>query len=363
MRILQLGKFYPVRGGVEKVMYDLTEGLSAKGIGCDMLCSSLQGLPGHVKELPGGGRVICVKPVTKLAGTMIAPEMTAWLKEHAKEYDIIHIHHPDPMAALSLRRSGYRGRVILHWHSDILKQKFFLAFYRPLLNWLIRRADTIIGTSPVYVKESPWLRKVQDKCTYVPIGIDPVETTGSEVIQGRFPGKKIVLSIGRLIPYKGYEYLIEAAKYLPDDYRVIIGGTGPLQDKLEKQIETLQLEEKVSLEGYIKDGGLGSYYGAANVFVMSSTMKTEAFGIVQIEAMSCGLPVVSTRIPASGVAWVNKDGESGLTVEPRAAKALAEAVQAVCANPAPYQEGARKRFDALFTKEKMLEKITEIYGI
>ena len=363
MRILQLGKFYPVRGGVEKVMYDLTEGLSARGIGCDMLCSSLKGLPGRVKDLPGGGRVICVKPLAKVAGTMIAPEMISWLKEHCREYDIIHVHHPDPMAALALRRSGYRGRVILHWHSDILKQKFFLTFYKPLLNWLIRRADTIVGTSPVYVKESPWLQKVQDKCTYVPIGIEPVETTGSEVIKGRYHDKKIVLSIGRLIPYKGFEYLIEAAKYLPEDYRVIIGGTGPLQEQLEKQIAALNLEDKVSLEGYIKDGGLGAYYGAADVFVMSSTMKTEAFGIVQIEAMSCGLPVVSTCIPASGVAWVNQDGESGLTVEPRNAKALADAIEKICAAPAPYQEGARKRYEALFTKEKMLEKIRTIYGI
>lgn len=363
MRILQLGKFYPVRGGVEKVMYDLTEGLSARGIGCDMLCSSLKGLPGRVKELPGGGKVICVKPLAKIAGTMIAPEMISWLKAHHGEYDIIHVHHPDPMAALALRRSGYKGRVILHWHSDILKQRFFLMFYRPLLRWLIRRADKIVGTSPVYVKESPWLRNVQDKCTYVPIGIAPVETTGENIIRNRYPGKKIVLSIGRLIPYKGYEYLVETAKYLPDDYRVIIGGSGPLQEQLERQIKEYGLEEKVSLEGYVKEGGLGAYYGAADVFVLSSTMKTEAFGIVQIEAMSCGVPVVSTRIPASGVAWVNKDGESGITVEPRDAKALAEAVEKICDNPAPYKEGARKRYEAHFTKDKMLDKICEIYGI
>ena len=363
MRILQLGKFYPVRGGVEKVMYDLTEGLSVRGIGCDMLCSSLKGLPGRVKELPGGGKVICVKPLAKIAGTMIAPEMISWLKAHKGEYDIIHVHHPDPMAALALRRSGYKGRVILHWHSDILKQRFFLMFYRPLLRWLIRRADKIVGTSPVYVKESPWLRNVQDKCTYVPIGIAPVETTGDNIIRNRYPGKKIVLSIGRLIPYKGYEYLVETAKYLPDDYRVVIGGSGPLQEQLERQIKEYGLEEKVSLEGYVKEGGLGAYYGAADVFVLSSTMKTEAFGIVQIEAMSCGVPVVSTRIPASGVAWVNKDGESGITVEPRDAKALAEAVEKICDNPAPYKEGARKRYEAHFTKDKMLDKICEIYEI
>ena len=99
------------------------------------------------------------------------------------------------------------------------------------------------------------------------------------------------------------------------------------------------------------------------MFVLSSTTKAEAFGIVQIEAMSCGLPVVSTRIPASGVAWVNKDGESGITVPPRDAKAIAAAVQAICANPAPYQENARKRYQDLFTKDRMLDEIAGIYGI
>ena len=128
MKVLQLGKFYPIRGGVEKVMWDLTRGLSERGITCDMLCATLKSDPvdppdqarctvtpeGKVIRFNDSGRVICVPALAKKAATMLSPAMIRWMRRHAAEYDLIHIHHPDPMAALALRLSGYRGRVILH---------------------------------------------------------------------------------------------------------------------------------------------------------------------------------------------------------------------------------------------------------
>ena len=319
MKVLQLGKFYPIRGGVEKVEWSLTEGLSAQGILCDMLCASFDGAKEmQVIPLNEHGRIIVVPTLFKAAGTMIAPKMIRWLRKHAAEYDIIHVHHPDPMAALALRLSGYRGRVILHWHSDILSQRFFLFFYRPLQNWLIRRAERIVGTTPVYVQESPHLAHAQEKCTAVPIGIDPLQPDPERVaaIRQRYEDKKLILSIGRLIPYKGYPYLIEAMTLLPDDYHLVIGGTGPLREQLEQLIQEKSLQKRITLTGYIDDADLPAWFGACDCFVLTSTMKTEAFGIVQIEAMSCHKPVVATRIPHSGVAWVNEDGVSGRNVTP-----------------------------------------------
>ena len=181
MKVLQLGKFYPIRGGVEKVMWDLTNGLSERGITCDMLCAKLRKDVADAKDsdkydgkgifrLNEYGRVFCVPAWTKKAATMLSPAMVRWLRKHKGEYDIIHVHHPDPMAALALRLSGFRGKVVVHWHSDILSQRFFLALYKPLQRWLIHRTDKIVGTTPVYVASSPYLKDVQDKCTYVPIG-------------------------------------------------------------------------------------------------------------------------------------------------------------------------------------------------
>ena len=139
MRVLQLGKFYPIRGGVEKVMRDLTEGLANNGVECDMLCAWFE--KGREKTIiPVGekGRIIIFPTWFTASGTMIAPGMISYLRRHAKEYDIIHIHHPDPMAGLALRLSGYKGRVIFHWHSDILKRKALLAPYLPIQKWLIK---------------------------------------------------------------------------------------------------------------------------------------------------------------------------------------------------------------------------------
>ena len=373
MRILQLGKFYPIRGGVEKVMWILMKGLSAKGVDCDMLCARLSGDKADEADLPfeegnnfrfnPHGTVYCVKAFTKKAATMIAPAMVKWLKKNGSRYDIIHVHHPDPMAALALRRSGYKGKVVLHWHSDIVSQKTLLRLYKPLQDWLVKRADVIVGTTPAYIKASPYLESVQDKCTYVPIGIRPVipGEEGTGAILRRFPGKSIVLSVGRLVPYKGFSVLIQAMKYLPEKYHLLIGGKGPLRKELEELIEKEGVGGRVTLEGYLPDDRLPDYYGACHIFVLSSIMKTEAFGIVQIEAMSCGKPVVATIIPGSGVSWVNEDGVSGRNVTVGDPRAMAAAIENIDERYGVFCRGARERYGALFTEEAMINSIHKIY--
>lgn len=375
MKVLQLGKFYPIRGGVEKVMWDLTEGLSAAGVSCDMLCARLRrdGIDERDKALYQGGgifrfneygRVICVPAWTKKAATMIAPAMVGWVRKHAAEYDIIHVHHPDPMAALALRLSGYKGKVVLHWHSDIVSQRFFLALYKPLQTWLIRRADRILGTTPVYVASSPYLKEVQGKCGYVPIGIDPIpfDAAHVEAIRTCHSGKTLLFSLGRLVPYKGFSYLIDAMSLLPERFQLILGGKGPLKEALEAQIREKDLQHRVNLlTGYIPDETVYALFGAADIFVLPSVMKTEAFGIVQIEAMSCGTPVVATRIPESGVSWVNKEGVSGRNAAPEDARSLADAILAVEAQKENYAEGAARRFRECFSKEIIINKIISEY--
>lgn len=380
MKVLQLGKFYPIRGGVEKVMWDLTRGLSTHGVDCTMLCATLPDDPvdppdqGRCRETPEGreirfndcGRVICVPALAKKAATMLSPAMVRWLRRHAAEYDLIHVHNPDPMAALALRLSGYKGRVVLHWHSDILSQKFLLMLYRPLQRWLVRRADRILGTTPVYVRESPDLQGAQEKVGYVPIGIEPVifEENAVRELRNQYKGRKIIVSLGRLVPYKGYSTLIDAAALLDTDYQVLIGGMGPLRESLQAQIDALGIQDRVQLLGYVPDEMVPTLFGACDVFVLSSVMKTEAFGIVQIEAMSCERPVVATKIPGSGTAWVNEDGTSGLNVDPGDAEALADAIRRICDDEGRhrhYAEGARKRFVTLFTFDKMIDRVLEEY--
>lgn len=366
MKILQIGKFYPIRGGVEKVMYDLTLGLSGEGVYCDMLCASTEDYPAGIINLNDFGRLIVVPTRLKLAATMLAPGMIVELRKIAADYDVIHIHHPDPMAALALFLSGYKGKVILHWHSDILKQKKLMKLYAPLQSWLIRRADLIVGTTPVYVQESPFLRAVQHKCDYVPIGVGAfaLQEGKAEAIRGQFKGKKIVFSLGRLVEYKGYAYLIRAAARLESDVQILIGGTGPLMGELKALSVQLGVADKVTFLGFIPDEDVPAYYQACDCFCLSSIWKNEAFAIVQLEAMSLAKPVVSTAIPGSGVSWVNRHLESGIIVPVEDEKALGEAITRVLSNELLYRqlaEGSKGRYEQFFRREKMVEKTNELY--
>lgn len=366
MKILQLGKFYPIRGGVEKVMYDIMSGLSGRGVSCDMLCASLDKQSSGEIRLNEYSRLFCMPSIIKLAATMISPAMVFKLRRIRKDYDIVHIHHPDPMACMSLYFSGYKGKVVLHWHSDILKQKTLLKLYAPFQRWLIRRADVIVGTTPVYVEQSPFLDSVQAKVTSIPIGIVPLRYHGPEIIRLReqYAGKKIVFSLGRLVEYKGFSYLIEAASILDDSHVFLIGGTGPLRDSLQQQINDSGLSGRVILLGHVRDEDLPAYFWACDLFVLSSIQKTEAFAIVQIEAMSCGRPVIATSIKESGVSWVNADGISGLNVPPMDSKSLAAGIEKILSDPDLYSllgKGAMERYQSMFTRKQMTDKCMSVY--
>jgi rhamnosyl/mannosyltransferase len=262
--------------------------------------------------------------------------------------------------------SGFKGKVVLHWHSDIIKQKTLLKLYKPLQSWLINRADVIIGTTPVYLKASPWLKDVQHKTVCLPIGVLPLEVDekGAAALREKYAGKKIIFSLGRLVPYKGYKYLVDSARYLDDSYVILIGGGGPLKESLKEQIKASGLKDKVKILGFLRDEEVAAYFGACDLFCMSSVYATEAFGIVQIEAMSAGKPVVATKIPGSGVSWVNAHKESGINVEPKDSEALATAFKRIleCEDTYnAYSEQASQRYWTMFTKAKMIERCIEIY--
>ncbi|MBP5235707.1 MAG: glycosyltransferase, partial [Bacteroidales bacterium] len=166
------------------------------------------------------------------------------------------------------------------------------------------------------------------------------------------------------VPYKGFEYLVQAARNLPDDYIVLIGGKGPLDSKLRGMISAAGLEDKVKLLGFMAKEDVPGYFGACDVFVLSSVMKTEAFGIVQIEAMSCGKPVIATRIPESGVSWVNEHGYSGLNVGIMDPEALSDAITSVCSDNKIHEKfsnNAINHYLSVFTEKGMISNFLNLY--
>lgn len=366
-RVLQLSKFYPPYwGGIESVTFEITEGINSMGMPCDVLVANTR-LKTELDVFPKGYQVWRAANFGRLFSTSLAPALIFKLNEIKDRYDIIHVHFPDPLTAFALFVLNPKAKIIIHWHSDIIKQSFLLKFFLPLQNAVLKRAELIIGTSPLYISESLQLRNFLYKTIAIPLGsrvTDQDTDQKTAEIKHQFEGKTILFGLGRLVYYKGFEYLIEAASILPEKYVVLIGGTGPLHEKLRSLIDSKKLSNKVFLLGKVSEFDLAAYYKACRIFCFPSTHASEAFGVSQIEAMSFGKPVVATLISKSGVPWVNEAGVSGLNVPVANPRELAKAIQLIDENETVYKQfssGALNRYQTFFTPEKMVGTVMESY--
>lgn len=250
--------------------------------------------------------------------------------------------------------------MIVHWHSDIIKQKILKIPFIPIQNHLLHCCDKIFTTSPVYSDYSKDLRKYKNKVEVLPIGIDSSRMSVNNIylkkMKEKYNGKFVIFSLGRHVYYKGFSYLIESARYLPDNYIILIGGEGELTHVLQKKIDSLNLNDKVQLIGKIPPDTLSTYYFFADIFCLPSIERSEAYGVVQLEAMACGTPVVSTNIEGSGVPWVNKHNTSGLIVSIKSPESLAKSFKYLNANPLN-KENIVKFFHDNYTREIMVDRL------
>jgi rhamnosyl/mannosyltransferase len=368
MKVLQIGKFYyPIMGGVETVAFDIAEILNQKGIVCDILCTNINHKT--VYDTINGYKVFRAGIFGDVFSTQLSLKYIILLRKIINNYDILHVHLPNPLANIAIMLANiHNKKIVIHWHSDIIKQKNILKFYRPFQSWLLNKADVIIGTTQDYIENSQDLSAYQGKCVAIPIGIDPDRLCSDneliKQIRTKYANKKIILSLGRHVYYKGLQYLIEAAKFLDEEYVILIGGEGPLTSELAHSIIANNVQNKVVLLGKIDRYELGSYFAACDLFCLPSIMKSEAFGVVQIEAMSFGKPVIATKIDGSGTSWVNKHESSGINVDIMDPVQLADAIKKITGDKALYQQystSARQRFTEYFHREVMLNKIIDIY--
>lgn len=367
MKVLQLCKFYPpVPGGIESVVRTLVEGLSLHDVCCDVLCAHTTNET--VREtVPSGHHVTRVASLGKFLSTSMSPAIIRELAAVQSGYDVIHVHLPDPMTNLALCLTRPATRIVVHWHSDIVNQARALKFYAPLQQWLLKRASAIIATSRSYADASPWLHEVKDKVVTIPIGIeDPpaVPLARIEALRQRFGGRKMVFSLGRMTYYKGFGVLIDAARHLDDGTVVVIGGAGELLDQYQAQIRAAGLTDRVHLLGRLSDMEVAEFHAAADVYCLPSVARSEAFGVVLLEAMAAGKPVVASDIAGSGVPWVNVHGETGLNVGVGQPEALAGALRRIIADPVMSVRmgiSARARYDLLFRADRMIDATRDLY--
>jgi rhamnosyl/mannosyltransferase len=368
MRVLIVNKLYfPWIGGMEKTTQDIAEGLNKKeNYQVQILVCQSKGR--RKKETVNSVEVFRAGSFGILFGMPISFSFFPLFKELSEKIDILHIHHPFPLAIIAYLIFRPKAKLIVHYHSDILRPKIPCFFFKPFLKKFLKKADAIIVTNPRIMETSDILKDFKEKCHLIPSGIDLKKFELTDQIKEKVQkihkkyGKPLVLFVGRLVYYKGIEFLIEAFKDI--DAKLIIIGSGPLKEKLLRLAKRLGIERKLYFLSRVSDNDLVSFYHACDIFVLPSIAKTEAFGLVQLEAMACQKPVISTNLP-TGVPWINQDKVTGLVVPPKDAKALADALNLLLKNKdlrKIYGQNAKERAKD-FAKEKMIEKIIKLYQL
>lgn len=363
--VLHVGKWYPpAPGGMEKIVQLLCEGERAS-VDSRVLVANTAAATVH--EVWRGVPVSRVASFGTIGSVAVCPGFPLALARASR--DVTVIHEPNPIALVSDFLTGGRGPLVVWFHSEVLRPQWrYNAVYRPFLRRVLRRAARIIVSSPRLAEHARELADFRDKCVVIPFGLDvswlsatPATLQRCLEIQKEFPGPR-VLFVGRLVPYKGVDVLIDAAARLAPAH-VLIAGDGPLRHTLEARAAAAGLAGRLRFLGPLSDADLAAHLHACDVFVLPSVSRQETFGVVQLEAMACGRPVVSTDLP-TGVPWVNLHERTGLIVPPGDSEALAVALNRLLADPAlraQYGAAGRARVERDFTVPAMTAATTAVY--
>jgi len=347
MRILQVYKdvFPFTTGGIERYIHDLSSFLVKRGhevavltagSGFRQKSASVSGF--SVIELPALGRVLS-NPLSLSYGRA----MKIW------KPDVAHFHLPLPTAEVARLMDPGKTPFIATYHSDIVRQAFLLPLYGPLLRRFLKRASLVLATSGRYARTSPFLRGLGN-LRVVPIGVDLSHfTPGNEERAGHF------LFAGRFRSYKGIRILLDAWKEMTSPPPLILAGGGPMEGWIRERIAGLPARIVLNPS----DDELLTLYRTAAALVLPSDRRSEAYGMVQLEAMACGTPVISTDLP-TGVPWVNRHMKTGLVVPPGSAAALAKAVARIMED-APLRmrlsKGALDRARGTFDSRRLFREV------
>ncbi|MDD8018329.1 MAG: glycosyltransferase [Bacteroidota bacterium] len=372
MRIVQTNKaYFPHLGGIETTIANLAEGMiiAPENTVEVLVCNNDRSMSVKKSTL-NSVSVIYAPTFGKIASLPISPAYFSCLAN--LKGDILHIHEPFPLADMAVLLNSKIeknfSRIVVSWHSDIVRQKWALLFYRGLLHRFLEKVDRILVSNNNLIDNSPFLSAYKNKCLMIPLGVklNWVQHSNSRVervkdIRLRYK-TPLILFVGRLVYYKGIQYLIESMKALPNASLVIVGD-GPLLAELENQIKNCQLSDRIKIIPPMEEDELHAFYEACDVFVLPSVEKSEAYGLVQIEAMACGKPVVSTELN-TGTTFVNLHGITGLTVPPRNSNSLSDAIGKLI-NDTSLREAlgrnAKERAFNEFTAEKMVERTLNVY--
>lgn len=356
LNVVHAAKFYPPsRGGMETVIADLCNGTSGEW---DVRVVAANEDRKTVHERVGDVDVIRTAALGSAASVPLCPAYPIHLWRHRA--DCVVLHEPNPLAGAALFLRNPATRLVVWHHSDLLRPWWAPHTYGHVQRALYRRAACVIVSSPNLARFSPLVQSA-GKVVVIPFGVrlerfrhlTAEQSALAEDLKRTIAGPRI-LFVGRLVYYKGADVLVDALARSAGT--LIIAGDGPLEPTLRARVAALGIESRVVFAGRVSDEELPAYYHAADVFVLPSVAKTEAFGVVQVEAMAAGVPVVSTSLN-TGVPWVNQHNVTGIVVEPGSAESLARALKYLATDPdlrARLARGAAARASELFSVERMI---------
>jgi glycosyltransferase involved in cell wall biosynthesis len=360
MRVLQLGKFYdPFVGGMETVLKESCDSL-ADQVDFQVVVANTRFRTAHEnRKVP----VTRVASLGKLFSCSIAPSYLLWARRFNP--DLIHVHLPNPLAELSALIADRDTPVVAQFHSDVVRQRNLLKLYAPFLDAFYRRANCIVVPTPRHIDISKFVSKYRNKCRIVPFGIPvarfELDGAGRSKVDKLRDALPTVLCVGRLVSYKGLEFLIRAMQNIKARLRII--GVGPLEASLKELVQKQGIADRVEFLGEVSNQDLVVHYHACDVFVLPSITNAEMFGIVQLEAMACRKPVISTDLP-TGVSWVNQHRKTGYIVPPGNVAELAKSIRRLITNRELREEmgeAGRLRVEQQFTAAKMAAAMLEVY--
>ena len=364
LSVLHVGKFYPpAPGGMERMVQLLCEGEQATTDSRVLVASTTNRT---TREQWQGVDVTRIASLSSIGSVGVCPGFPLALARARRDLTVL--HEPNPLALLSDWVGAQRGPLVVWFHSEVIRPQWkYRLLYRPFLRRVLRRASRIVVSSPNLAEHAAELRDFRDKCVVVPFGIDtarlqrtPAVARIADGIAERFPGPRI-LFVGRLVPYKGVDVLLRAMRDV--NATALIVGDGPLRQALQEQASAAGISSRVNFLGQLGDEDVIAHLHACDLFVLPSVTRAETFGVVQLEAMACGKPVVSTNLP-TGVPWVNRHEHSGLVVPPGDDRALASALNRLLNDAVLRQrmgDSARQRVADEFTAGRMTALTSSLY--
>lgn len=365
--IVHLTKWYPPAvGGMERVIEFYADAARSGGHEVTVICCTKGDEQGRTVTATGVV-VVRVKSWGILNSMPISPGMLTAMHRILPTADIVHFHEPFPLGTLFLLMLPPPRKLVTTWHGDIVKQKRLKPYAEWLQGKLADRTDAIVCTTDRMAAGSPFLQRYADRIRLVPFMIDlaPFDAVRSDrerlSATRRRWGGRYMLGCGRLVPYKGFEFLIAALE--GTEMRAVIVGQGPLQADLEAQAQARGVADQVVFAGAVDDETVRDLYCASEFFAFPSVTQGEAFGIVQLEAMAAGRPVINTWLPTS-VPAVSLDRLTGLTVPPRDAVALRDAMHRLWTDAGlreTYAAAALVRVREHFSRSRVVGQLLDFY--